>query len=70
MLRELGFETTYVNPLHKEFLTYTDVREFYDRLPNPKPDFESIWGLTGGNPNILSHLYQVDWDRFSVVSGS
>jgi hypothetical protein len=42
-------------------------KELYDRLPSPKPDFESVWGLTGGNPNMLSHLYQVNWDSNILI---
>ena len=41
-------------------------RELYDKIPNPKPPFEDVWRLTGGNPNTLSQLYQVNWD-FNII---
>jgi len=42
-------------------------KELYDRLLSPKPDFEDIWRLCGGNPSILSQLYQYDWSVDYVV---
>jgi len=42
-------------------------KELYERIPEPKPDFEDVWGLTGGNPRILSQLYQVRWGVDVVV---
>ncbi|MEL9997690.1 MAG: ATP-binding protein, partial [Sulfolobales archaeon] len=42
-------------------------KELYDRLPSNKPDFEDIWRLCGGNPSILSQLYQYDWSVDYVV---
>jgi hypothetical protein len=32
LLRELGFETLYVNPLHKDVIPYTDIKEAAQRL--------------------------------------
>jgi hypothetical protein len=32
LLRELGFETLYVNPLHKDIIPYTDIKEAAQRL--------------------------------------
>jgi hypothetical protein len=42
--------------------------ELYDKLPGSKPSFEDIWFLTGGNPRLLSLLYQVGWSVDVVVS--
>ena len=43
-------------------------RELYEKIPNPKPEFEDIWRLTGGNPDMLSKLYQAKWIVENVVS--
>jgi energy-coupling factor transporter ATP-binding protein EcfA2 len=42
-------------------------RELYERLPGEKPDFERVWKMTGGNPNVLARLYQVGWNAEKVV---
>jgi len=34
VLKELGFEVIYVNPLHKEFITYTGVKEITKKFTN------------------------------------
>ena len=43
-------------------------KELYDKLPEPKPDFEDVWRLCGGNPFILEQLYQVRWDVNKVIT--
>ena len=43
-------------------------KELYDKLPEPKSDFENVWRLSGGNPDILRKLYRVRWDVNSVLS--
>jgi hypothetical protein len=35
--------------------------ELYERIPEPKPDFDTVWRLTGGNPYIFSQLYAIGW---------
>jgi len=35
--------------------------ELYERIPGPKPDFDAVWRLTGGNPYIFSQLYAIGW---------
>jgi dephospho-CoA kinase len=35
--------------------------ELYEKIPNPKPPYEEIWRLTGGNPYILRSLYINNW---------
>jgi len=35
--------------------------ELYERTPEPKPDFDTVWRLTGGNPYIFSQLYAIGW---------
>jgi len=43
-------------------------KELYNKLPEPKPDFEDVWRLCGGNPFILEQLYQVRWDVNKVIT--
>ncbi len=39
----------------------------YEKIPGPKPDFEEVWRLTGGNPEMLARLYKAKWDAGAVV---
>jgi len=41
--------------------------QLFERVPEPKPDFERIWLLTGGNPRVLSLLYRARWNVDEVV---
>jgi hypothetical protein len=41
--------------------------ELYERIPGPKPGFEDVWRLTGGNPRMLTTLYLANWNANSVV---
>jgi len=41
--------------------------ELYERIPGPKPGFDDVWRLTGGNPRMLSVLYRAGWSVDSVV---
>jgi hypothetical protein len=41
--------------------------ELYERIPGPKPPFEEVWRLTGGNPGALSRLYQADWNLDAIT---
>jgi hypothetical protein len=41
--------------------------ELYEKLPGPKPDFEEVWRLTGGNPEMLAKLYELEWGVSAVV---
>jgi predicted AAA+ superfamily ATPase len=41
--------------------------ELYEKIPGPKPSFEEIWRLAGGNPSVFSQLYQANWDVDSVL---
>jgi hypothetical protein len=43
--------------------------ELYEKIPEPKPSFDDVWRLTGGNPDALSKLYQAEWDVNKVVTG-
>jgi len=36
--------------------------ELYGKIPGPKPPFEDVWRIMGGNPGILRQLYRLDWD--------
>jgi hypothetical protein len=36
--------------------------KLYRQIPGPKPSFEEVWRLTGGNPGALASLYMVRWD--------
>lgn len=42
-------------------------RELYEQIPRPKPDFDTVWNLTGGNPRYLGELYQFGWDADGVI---
>jgi KaiC/GvpD/RAD55 family RecA-like ATPase len=42
--------------------------ELYEKLPGSKPRFEDVWAMTGGNPRILSQLYEAGWDAEAVVA--
>jgi len=41
--------------------------ELYEKIPKPKPDFDEIWRLTGGNPRMLSMFYQAKWSVDRVI---
>ena len=36
--------------------------ELYEKVPGPKPSFDEVWRLTGGNPFTLEQLHQAKWD--------
>jgi len=42
--------------------------ELYERIPGPKPSFDDVWRLTGGNPRLLSMLYQARWSMDKVIN--
>jgi energy-coupling factor transporter ATP-binding protein EcfA2 len=42
--------------------------ELYEKIPSPKPEFEDIWKLTGGNPDAFSKLYQAEWNVNRVIA--
>jgi len=37
-------------------------QQLYDKMPGPKPPFDEVWRLTGGNPGLLGELYKAGWD--------
>jgi energy-coupling factor transporter ATP-binding protein EcfA2 len=41
--------------------------KLYERIPGPKPGFDDVWRLTGGNPALLSRLYQARWSADAVI---
>ena len=43
--------------------------ELYGQLPGAKPPAEVAWRLTGGNPSLLSRLYEVGWDAEKALRG-
>lgn len=47
------------------------LEELYEELRRATPggveDFDEVWRLTGGNPYMLSRLYQANWSRGTVV---
>jgi energy-coupling factor transporter ATP-binding protein EcfA2 len=43
--------------------------QLYRQIPEPKPDVEEAWRITGGNPGILADLYRAKWDVGAVVGG-
>jgi len=42
--------------------------ELYEKLPGQKPEFKEVWGLTGGNPEVLARLYRAGWNVDVVVA--
>jgi len=40
----------------------------YEQLPDPKPDLEEAWRMTGGNPRVLSLLHQAGWSAGRTVT--
>jgi len=44
-----------------------DFRNLYEKLPGDKPDFDTIWRVTGGNPRVLKLLYESNWVEESLV---
>ena len=43
------------------------LEQLYEKIPSPKPPFEEVWRLTGGNPDMLLELYRRDWNVDNVV---
>ena len=41
--------------------------QLYNLLPDPKPEFEYIWRVTGGNPRYLEQLYKANWIADKIV---
>jgi len=41
--------------------------ELYKLLPGPKPSFEDMWRLAGGNPRYLEELFATGWNAESVI---
>jgi energy-coupling factor transporter ATP-binding protein EcfA2 len=42
--------------------------ELYEKIPGPKPSFEEVWRLTGGNPEVLKTLYINKWNIEQVTN--
>ncbi|AFA40094.1 Archaeal ATPase [Pyrobaculum oguniense TE7] len=42
-------------------------KKLYDQIPGDKPPFEEVWRVTGGNPHLLSELYEAKWDVEEVL---
>jgi len=43
-------------------------KQLYDILPDPKPPFEEVWRLTGGNPRYLEMLYKLGWSAETTIN--
>jgi hypothetical protein len=41
--------------------------ELYRQIPEPKPDVEEAWRITGGNPGVLAQLRMAGWRPEKVV---
>jgi len=44
-------------------------KKLYNTLPDPKPEFEEVWRLAGGNPRYLEEIYRSGWSVDRVVKG-
>jgi len=42
-------------------------RQLYDLLPEPKPPFEEVWRIVGGNPDYLEKLFVSKWNAEKIV---
>ncbi|MFB6490278.1 MAG: ATP-binding protein [Thermoproteus sp. AZ2] len=42
--------------------------QLYEKVPGPKPPFEDVWKMAGGNPWMIAKLYMADRDVRRVVS--
>ncbi len=42
-------------------------RELYEKIPEPKLEFEQVWELTGGNPRYLGRLCEFNWNVNQVI---
>jgi hypothetical protein len=42
--------------------------ELYEKILGPKPSFDEIWRLTGGNPEVLKTLYINKWNIEQVTN--
>jgi len=42
-------------------------RQLYDLLPEPKPPFEEVWRIVGGNPDYLEKLFVSKWSAEKIV---
>jgi len=43
-------------------------RKLYEVLPEPKPQFDDVWRITGGNPRILEILVKNGWNVDIVIN--
>jgi len=41
--------------------------ELRKRVSSNMPSFDDVWRLTGGNPSLLSQLYQTNWNADTVI---
>jgi len=41
--------------------------QLYRQIPGPKPSFEEVWRITGGNPGMLAKLYKAKWSVDEVI---
>ena len=65
-LREIGHhrraETTPMWNMPRE-----GFEQLYNQIPGSKPDFDTTWQVTGGNPAMLERLYRAGWDVNRVI---
>ena len=56
-LREIGrHRWAEITPMWN--ITKEGFRQLYEQLPGNKPDFDTTWQVTGGNPAMLERLYR------------
>ena len=49
-------------------MTKEGFKQLYEQLPGPKPGFEEVWRLTGGNPWMLSILLKNRWSVDDAIT--
>jgi len=48
-------------------LSRNGFEKLYNVLPDPKPSFEGVWRITGGNPRIFEKFYGSKWNVEDVM---
>ncbi len=51
----------------KTYVSREGFRRLYDEVSGPKPPFEEVWRLAGGNPDKFAELHGNGWRAEDVV---
>ena len=67
VLKELGFEVIYVNPLHKEFITYTGVKEITKKFTDVITEVSTEIRLVMLATLVIKELLSKWWKRIALL---